>query len=241
MPTGEKELREQIVEIGRLMYQKGWVAANDGNLSARLGDGGILCTPTRVSKGLMKPDDLIVVNLNGEKLRGDRGCTSEIRMHLTIYQERPDIQAVVHAHTPVATGFAVAGRALDAALLPEVIVLLGSVPLADYGLPGTPELSERLLPYIPRYDALLMANHGVVTYGADLMEAFFKMETVEHFARITLVSELLGGGQELAPEEIDRLVEARERYGVVSKAALAPVARTEVRNGDRLPPCVATK
>lgn len=218
MQSTERELRQQIVEAGRLAYQKGWVAANDGNISVRLGPERILATPTQISKGLMREDDLIVCDMQGRKLEGNRQCTSEILMHLTIYDLRPDVHSVVHAHPPVATGFAVAGRALDKAVLPEVIINLGCVPLAGYGLPGTRELSETLKPFIPSYDALLMANHGAVTYGEDLSRAFFNMETVEHFARVTLVAELLGGAKALPCEEVHKLHQARERYGLPERA-----------------------
>jgi L-fuculose-phosphate aldolase len=210
----ENDLRSQIVEIGRLAYQKGWVAANDGNISVRLGPNRILSTPTGVSKGMMSPEDLIICDCDGNKLEGVRDRTSEILMHTTIYQMRPDVQAIVHAHPPVATGFAVAGRPLNLALLPEVIVGLGSIPLAGYGLPGTPELSEALKPFIGSYDALLMANHGVVCYADELMKAFFRMETVEHFARITLVAEMLGGPRVLPQVEVEKLIDSRARYGV---------------------------
>jgi L-fuculose-phosphate aldolase len=214
MSASEQELRAQIVDIGKWMHGKGWVAANDGNISTRLPDGRILCTPTRISKGRMRPEDLIIVDGEGRKLEGERQTTSEIFMHLTIYSQRPGVQAVVHAHTPFATGFAAAGKALNLAMLPEVVVLLGSVPLAPYGLPGTPALSESLLPLIPRYDAILMANHGVVTYGGDLEDAYYKMETVEHFARIAFVAEQLGGAQVLPRREVEKLIAAREHYGV---------------------------
>src|SRR4028118_313632 len=177
MSCQHSDLRRQIVEIGRLAYQKGWVAANDGNISVRLGPDRILATPTGVSKGMMAPEDLIVCDLGGNKVEGVRERTSEILMHMTIYEMRPDVQAIVHAHPPVATGFAVAGRPLNLALLPEVIVGLGCIPLAGYGLPGTPELSEALKPFIPSHDALLMANHGAVCYADELMKAFFRMET----------------------------------------------------------------
>ena len=188
MPKTERELREDIVQVGRLVYQKGWVAANDGNISIRLDQDRLLCTPTGVSKGMMDPDDLIICDMQGHKLVGKKERTSEILMHLTVYQMRPDIKAVVHAHPPVATGFATAGKPLNQALLPEVIIGLGCVPLAEYGLPGTPELTDPMLPYIPKYDAILMANHGAVCYGEDVFKAFFKMETVEHYARIALVA-----------------------------------------------------
>jgi len=218
----EEQLRHEIVRIGKLVYQKGWIAANDGNISVRLNDGRILCTPTNVSKGMMEVDDLIVCDGQGAKLEGRRERTSEIAMHLTIYGMRPDIHAVLHAHPPVATGFAVAGRALDLALLPEVVIGLGSVPLAKYGLPGTPELTAGMLDLIPKYDAILMANHGCVAYGLTIEQAFFRMEVVEHSARITLVAELLGGPKVLPREEVSKLFESRRRYGVESHASMEP-------------------
>ena len=219
-----QELRQDIVEVGKLVFQKGWVAANDGNISARLDDGRILCTPTCISKGMMRPEDLIICDPEGNKVEGTRERTSEIAMHVTIYKERPDIQAVLHAHPPVATGFAAAGRALNLALLPEIVIGLGSIPLAEYGLPGTPALTEGMLPYIPKYDAMLMANHGAVAYGTDVHQAFFRMETVEHFARITLVAELLGGAKPLPRVEVRKLFESRARYGVQSRADMEPGA-----------------
>jgi L-fuculose-phosphate aldolase len=222
MPKTEEQHRQDILDIGKLIYQKGWVAANDGNISVRLDDRRILCTCTGVSKGMMTPDDLIVCDLAGNRIDGVRERTTEIAMHVTIYQMRPDVSAVVHAHPPVATGFAVAGRPLNLALLPEVIVSLGCVPLAEYGLPGTPALAEGMLPYIPKYDAVLLANHGLVCYGEDLYKAFFKMETVEHFARVTLVAELLGGPKVLPRHEVGKLFESRARYGVKSQARMEP-------------------
>ncbi len=193
MSKTERELRQDIIEVGRLVFQKGWVAANDGNISVRLDQDRVLCTPTGVCKGMMHPDDLIICDMQGNKIQGRLERTSEVAMHLTVYGMRPDIRGVVHAHPPVATGFAAAGRPLNLALLPEVIIGLGCVPLAGYGLPGTNELTDPMIPYIPKYDALLMANHGSVCYGEDVWKAFFRMETVEHFARISLVAELLGG------------------------------------------------
>jgi len=227
----ERELREQIVEFGRLMYWKGWIAANDGNISVRLSPDRILATPTKVSKGMMRAEDAILCDHSGVKVSGNRECTSEIEMHVTIYSVRPDVRAIVHAHPPVATGFALAGRALDHALLPEVVINLGSIPLAPYGLPGTPELSERLRPLISDHDAILMANHGVVCYGADLATAFFNLETVEHCARIALVAEVLGGPQPLPVEEVDRLVAARSRYGLPSERCMSRPKSTIPRNG----------
>jgi L-fuculose-phosphate aldolase len=222
MQKTERELREDIVNIGRLVYEKGWVAANDGNISVRLDPERLLCTPTGVSKGMMHPDDIIICDMKGNKLQGRLERTSEVVMHLTVYDIRPDINAVVHAHPPVATGFATAGRELNEALLPEVVIGLGCVPTAAYGLPGTPALTDPMIPLIPKYDALMMANHGSVCYGPDLYTAFFKMETVEHFARITLVAELLGGAKVLPRVEVDKLLDSRTRYGVKAASAGVP-------------------
>lgn len=222
MVKTERELRQDIVDIGRLVFQKGWVAANDGNITIRLDEERILATPTGVSKGMMHPDDLIIVDYQGNKIAGRLERTSEIAMHLTVYELRPDVNAVVHAHPPVATGFATAGLPLDKALLPEVIIGLGCVPLADYGLPGTPELTEPMLPLIPKYDAILLGNHGAVSYGKDVYQAYFRMETVEHFARINFVAEMLGGAKVLPRQEVDKLFDSRTRYGVQSKATPAP-------------------
>ncbi len=218
MVKTEREYREDIVEIGRLVFQKGWVAANDGNITIRLDAERILATPTGVCKGMMHADDLIIVDMNGNKISGRRERTTEIAMHLKIYELRPDVRAVVHAHPPVATGFATAGRALNLALLPEVVIGLGCVPLAAYGLPGTPALTEPMIPLIPNYDALLMANHGAVCYGEDVFKAYFRMETMEHFARITLVAELLGGPKVLPRNEVNKLLDSRSRYGVKAKS-----------------------
>ena len=221
MPQNENELRRKIVEIGRLTFEKGWVAANDGNISVRLDNEQILATPTGVSKGMMSPEDLIVVDYRGRKIRGRLESTSEIAMHIAIYNGRPDIHAVVHVHPPVATGFASAGIPLNKAVLPEVVIGLGCIPTAAYGLPGTPALTEPLIPLIPQYDAILLANHGAVAYGKDLLQAYFRMETVEHFARINLVAEMLGGAKPLPRAEVDKLFDSRTRYGVRSKATPA--------------------
>ncbi len=222
MVKTEREHRQDIVDVGRLVHQKGWVAANDGNITVRLDGERILATPTGLSKGMMRPDDLIIVDYEGNKVSGRLERTSEILMHLVIYKMRPDVQAVVHAHPPVGTGFAAAGLSLNKALLPEVVIGLGCVPLAAYGLPGTPELTEPMLPLIPKYDAILLANHGAVSYGKDIYQAFFRMETVEHFARINLVAEMLGGAKTLPRKEVDKLFESRGRYGVASQAVAQP-------------------
>lgn len=231
MGKTEREHRDDIVEIGRLMFQKGWIAANDGNITIRLDENRILATPTGVSKGRMTSDDLILVDNAGNKISGTRERTSEIAMHLKIYELRSDVGAVVHAHPPVTTGFAAAGRSLDLAVLPEVIVGLGAVPLAGYGLPGTPALTEPMIPLIPKHDALLMANHGAVCYGEDVFQAYYRMETLEHFARVTIVAELLGGPKVLPRTEVKKLIDSRGRYGVKSRSS-CPLTAEDLAAGE---------
>jgi L-fuculose-phosphate aldolase len=205
----EHESRREILRIGKLLHDRGLIAATDGNISVRLNEHSALITPTCISKGMMAAEDLVVVDMHGCRMGGYRDVSSEIAMHMTIYRMRPDIFAVVHAHPPTATGFAACGLALDQALISEVLLSLGEVPLARYATPGTSELSEALEPFIPDHDAVLMANHGVVTYGADLMQAYLNMETVEHFAKIALVVKQLGCENPLAAEQVNRLREMR--------------------------------
>lgn len=222
MGRTEQECRHDLINVCHRIYEKGWVAMNDGNVSIRLDKDRILCTPTAVSKGMVELEDLIVVDMSGRIVDGCRECTSEIAMHITVYSIRPDVHSVVHAHPPVATGFASAGRALDKALLPEVVINLGAVPLAAYGLPGTPALSDGMRPFIPDYDAVLLENHGCTCWGADVWQAFFRMEIVEHFARITFVAEMLGGARALPREEVEKLFASRARYNVKSGAPMLP-------------------
>jgi L-fuculose-phosphate aldolase len=222
MQKTEREQRDDILRIGRLLFEKGWVASNDGNITVRLDAERILATPTSMSKGMMQAGDLIVLDRRGNKISGARERTTEINMHLTIYDLRPDIQAVVHAHPPVATGFATAGKPLNLALLPEVIISFGCVPIAEYGLPGTPELTAPMRPLIPKHNALLMANHGVVAYGEEVFQAYFRMETVEHSARIQFVAEMLGGPNVLPRKEVQKLVESRARYGILAASSGQP-------------------
>ncbi|HEV2021866.1 MAG TPA: class II aldolase/adducin family protein [Terriglobales bacterium] len=217
----ERQHRAEIARFGKMIHELGYVAATDGNLSVRLGPNRILATPTSMSKGAMQAKDMVVVDMAGRKVSGRRNVSSEIGMHLLIYKLRPDVKAVVHAHPPTATGFAAAGMALDQALCSEVVITLGSIPLARYGTPGTSELSEALEPLIPRHDAILMANHGVVTYGEDLLHAYMNMETVEHFARIALVVHQLGRQQLLSGEDVSKLMAAREKYEATRNSALA--------------------
>jgi L-fuculose-phosphate aldolase len=214
MLPSEQQLREDIVRTGRMMYQRGWIAASDGNISVRMDRERILATPSGVCKGAMEASDLIVCDNDGNKIDGERQRTTEMAMHVAIYSARPDVCGIVHAHPPISTGFAVAGKALNLGLMPELIVTMGSVPLAEYGLPGTPALVDGMLPYVGKFNAILLANHGAVCYGADLYQAYARMESLEHMARIALVAEMLGGPKVLPRVEIEKLFDARERYGV---------------------------
>jgi len=207
-------LRKEICEVGRRVYQRGYVAANDGNISVRMEADRVLCTPTGVSKGYLSEDMLAVCDMDGEQIAGSMKISSEIRMHLEIYKLRSDVNSVVHAHPPTATGFAVAGIELTQCVLPEVIVSLGGIPLAAYGTPGGPDIVEPMKPLLRQYDAVLMANHGVVTLGQHVMDAHFKMETVEHFAKIALVAHQLGSVGTLADKDVDDLVALRGRFGI---------------------------
>jgi L-fuculose-phosphate aldolase len=208
----EFKYRDEIVRYGKFLHQTGLVAATDGNISVRLCDGNFLCTPTMMSKGMMSPEDLVIVDALGQRVDGYRNVSSEIAMHLFIYRNRPDVNAVVHAHPPTATGFAAAGMPLDTPLCSEIVIALGTVPLANYETPGTPELAEALAPLVNDHDAILMANHGVVTYGEDLMTAYMNMETVEHYAKIALVTHMLGKQKPLSEVHVNKLREIRLKY-----------------------------
>jgi len=216
----EEQLRGEIVETGRRMYARGYVASNDGNISARLDERRLLTTPKSVSKGFMSPDMMVVVDFDGRKVSGDRDPSSELPMHLEIYRNRPDVNAVVHAHPPLATGFAVAGIPLTRAVLAEVITTLGSIPIAEYGTPSTAELPEAVRKYIKAHDGMLLANHGAVTCGPTVLGAYYKMETIEHFAKISLVARLLGREHLISREEVERLQGLRGMYGIAAPAPL---------------------
>jgi len=224
MTSGKSEaaLRADIVEVGRRLYARGYTASNDGNISVRLDANRLLMTPKSVCKGFMDPAMMCITDLAGTKLAGDRDPSSEMQMHLEVYRQRPDAMAVVHAHPPTATGFAVAGIPLDRAVLAEVITTLGSVPIADYATPSTKELPEAVRKYVKAHDGMLLANHGALTLGADLFGAYYKMETIEHFAKISLVARLLGGERLLSRQEVDRLQGLRGMYGIASPAPICP-------------------
>jgi len=218
--TPESALRADMVEVGRRMYAREMTDANAGNLSARLGPDRLLMTPKSVCKGFMTPDMMCITDLDGRKLQGDRDPSTEMLMHLEVYRQRPDVQAVVHAHPPTATGFAVAGIPLDRAVLAEVLTTLGSIPIAEYATPSTSELPDAVRRYIKAHDGMLLANHGALTVGPDLMSAYYKMETIEHFAKISLVARTLGRENLITREEVDRLQGLRGMYGIKSPAPI---------------------
>jgi L-fuculose-phosphate aldolase len=218
------QLREHIVEIGRRLWTRGFVASNDGNISVRIAPDRLLMTPASVSKGFMTPEMMVVTDLEGRVVDAAPGRkpSSEALMHLVAYQQRPDINAVVHAHPPTATGFAVAGIALDRAVLAEVVTTLGSIPIADYGTPSTRELADTVAPLLKAHDGVLLANHGAIALGADLFSAYYKMETIEHFATISLVARQLGREHLLSRDEVERLQGLRGRYGIAAPAPICP-------------------
>src|SRR5882762_6485619 len=216
----EEQIRADIVEVGRRLYARGYVASNDGNISVRLDETRLMTTPKSVSKGFMTPDMMVIVDYEGRKVAGERDPSSELPMHLEIYRNRPDANAVVHAHPPLATGFAVAGIPLTRAVLAEVVTTLGSIPIAEYGTPSTAELPEAVRKYIKAHDGMLLANHGAVTCGNSVLSAHFKMETIEHFAKISLVARMLGRENLLSREEVMRLQDLRGSYGIKAPAPI---------------------
>ncbi len=203
-----------ILEAGRRLYNRGYIVSSDGNISARFDEGRLIVTPSGLCKGNFSVEDLCVCDMEGRKISGLHSPSSEIGMHLFLYRERPDIKAVVHAHPPTATGFSVAGMPLTDCVLPEVVITLGSIPTAKYGTPGGPEISEPIRKFVKDYDAYLLENHGATTVGSDVMNAYFKMETLEHFARILFVARQLGGANVLNQEQVDKLLRIRERLGI---------------------------
>lgn len=221
MPSNtETENKQAICEVGQLLFNKGFVAANDGNLSIRLSENEILTTPTRVSKGFIKPDMLVKVDINGQVLSGDRKPSSELKMHLRVYQERPDVKAVVHAHPPYATSLAIAGIPLNKALMPEAVVLLGTVPIAKYGTPSTEEVPQAIAPYVHDHHALLLENHGALTWSHDIYDAYFLMESLEFTAKIQFLVKQLGSERELSQARVQELLALKEKMGIKGKSPL---------------------
>ncbi len=214
-----QETREIMCDICHKMWQLGWVAANDGNLSVRLPDGNFLATPTGISKSFITPEKLVIIDKTGKVLEAENGYrpSSEIKMHLRCYEERNDVGAVLHAHPPTATGYAVAHVPLDRYTMIETVAAIGSIPVTPYGTPSTYEVPDAIAPYLQEHDVLLLANHGALTVGADAITAYYRMETLELFAKISLTAHLLGGEKEISEENIQKLIDLRQYYGITGR------------------------
>ena len=208
------EIKKEICEVGHKLWLKGFVAANDGNISVKINDHEFYCTPTGVSKGDLTPDMIIKVDENGKKLEGKLNPSSEIKMHMRVYRERPDVTAVVHAHPPVATAFTVADIDLDQYILPEAVLTIGDVPTCDYGTPSTMEIPDSLDPYIQNHDAFLLRNHGALTVGCNLTKAFFIMEEVEFNAVICKHAMDLGAVHEISNDQLKKLMDLRKKMNL---------------------------
>lgn len=208
------EIKKEICEIGHKLWLKGFVAANDGNISVKVSENEFYCTPTGVSKGDLTPDMIIKIDRDGKKLEGKLNPSSEIKMHMRVYKERPDVMAVVHAHPPVATAFTVADIDLDQYILPEAVLTIGNVPTCDYGTPSTMEIPDSLEPYLQNHDAFLLRNHGALTVGCNLTKAFFIMEEVEFNAVICKHAMDLGAVHEISNEQLKKLMELRKKMNL---------------------------
>jgi L-fuculose-phosphate aldolase len=208
----EEESRTDLVRFSRWLSRLGFAPGTSGNLSVRLDEDRLLVTPTGVSKALVRRADMVIVDLQGRLLCGTRKVTSEVGMHLAIYEKRTDVQAVIHSHPPIATAFACSGRALDEVLCQEAVMTVGRIPLAPYATTGTDEVAASLNPYISEHDAILLENHGAVSSGKNLLDAFMKMETIEHLAQVALAAHQLGSPRLLRPEQIQELHHAKARY-----------------------------
>ena len=215
----EQQIKELMCDIGKRVWQKGMVAANDGNFSVKLNDNEFLCTPTGVSKGFMTPEYICKVDAQGNVLEANEGFrpSSEIKMHMRIYEKRPDVNAVVHAHPIYATAFAIAGQALDQPIMPEAVIFLGEVPLAKYGTPSTNEVPDSIEEYLPYVNQVLLENHGALTWGSDLLSAYHKMESVEFYANLMYKAKMLGGAQVLNDEQVGKLIELAKGMNLPGK------------------------
>ncbi len=225
--ASEYAIKLQMCEIGKRIYDRGMVAANDGNISVKIGPDEILCTPTGVSKGFMTPEYICKIDSKGNILHAYEGFrpSSEIKMHLRVYKERPDVMSVVHAHPMYATGFAIAGIPLTEPIMPEAVISLGCVPIAEYGTPSTEEIPDAVAKYLQHYDAVLLENHGALAYSDSLLNAYYKMESLEFYAQLMFISKMLGGPKELSEEQVKTLYALRSKYGLKGKhpADLCPV------------------
>ena len=214
MEKTESQYRNDIIDICKRVHANGWVASNDGNVSIRISPSTVLCTPTGMSKGYLTTDQLIKVDMDGNKIDGDLEPSSEVKMHLDVYKSKENIGAVVHAHPPFATGFAVAGIALDECIMPEIIISLGSIPLARFGTPSTSEIPDSIRPYLKEHDVFLLENHGALSIGKDVYQAYYRMESLELFAKINLVARMLGNVNLIGEDNVRKMIGLREKFGL---------------------------
>ncbi len=216
MAANEYEIKKQICEIGKRIYNRNMVAANDGNISVKLSDNEFLCTPTGVSKGFMTPEFICKVDAKGQVIQANKGFrpSSEIKMHMRVYEKRPDVNSVVHAHPTFATAFAIAGIPLTQPIMPEAVISLGCVPIAPYGTPSTSEIPDAVEPYLEHFDAVLLESHGALTWAGDLLTAYHKMESVEFYAELLYKARQLGGPKEFDQKTVQRLYEIRRQMGL---------------------------
>ena len=217
--VNEYEIKKQICEIGKRIYNKGMVASNDGNISVKISENEFLCTPTGVSKGFMTPEYICKVDRDGKVIQANPGFkpSSEIKMHMRVYKERPDVNSVVHAHPLYATSFAIAGIPLTEPIMPEAVIALGCVPIAEYGTPSTEEIPDAVSKYLQHYDAVLLANHGALSFSDNLLNAYHKMESLEFYAQLLYQSKMLGGPKQLTDSQVQRLYEIRRQFGLKGK------------------------
>lgn len=225
-----EQIKQEICDVGHRLYAHGFVAANDGNISVKLNDNEFYCTPTGVSKGSLTPEMIIKIDAEGNKIEGTLNPSSEIKMHLRVFRERPDVNAVVHAHPPVATAFTVAGIPLDRYILPEAVLTIGDVPTCAYATPSTMEIPDSLMPYIQKHDAFMLQNHGALTVGNTLTRAFFTMEEVEFNAKIMKYAMELGRIQEISEEKMYELMDLRARFGLPGKHPGYKTAEERAKN-----------
>lgn len=211
----DKQAKEAIIDIGKRIYAHGFIASNDGNISCKVSDNEVWCTPTGVSKGFMTEDMLVKMDLDGNIIEGTYKGTSEIKMHFRVFKENPQVHSVVHAHPPIATAFAIAGLSLEDPILVEGILALGSVPLVHYGTPGTNEIPDGVAPYCKDYNAVLLANHGALTWGQNIIQAYYRMETLEYYAKVTLLTKfIIGRANELSKDQVNEIIKIRTSGGV---------------------------
>ena len=226
MNVSEFKIKEQICDIGRRLYAKGFAAANDGNITYRLNDKEILCTPTMVSKGFLKPEDICKVDYEGKQLAGTRRRTSEVLLHLAVYKHRPDIHAVVHCHPPHATAFAVAHEPIPKCVLPEVEVFLGEVPIAKYATPGDQRLPNTIIPYVKDCNTILLANHGTVSWGTTVELAYFNTEIIDAYCKILLLAKQLGRVNYFSEQDTAELMELRSESRSMIRASTSRTAKS---------------